>query len=141
MPKKHEEITLLGFDFGMRRIGIAIGNTITNEAKPLLTIAAQDGIPDWEEIKKIIKEWTIKELIVGMPYNLSGQFQEITFAARKFANRLHQKFKLPVHTIDERYTTKLARSKVTKKIGVDSIAACIILQSWLNQNNGYTHVT
>ncbi len=135
MPNIKKTQALLGFDFGMRRIGIAIGNTITNTAQPLLTIQAQDGIPNWDEIKDIIQQWAINAIVVGMPYNINGELQEITHAAKKFANRLKQKFKLPVHLIDERYTTKIAKTKKYKNKGVDSIAASILLQSWLNQVN------
>jgi putative holliday junction resolvase len=134
MPNNNTQ-TLLGFDFGMRRIGIAIGNTVTNTAQPLIIIQAQDGIPDWNEINNLINQWAITALVVGMPYNIDGEFQEITHAAKKFANRLKQKFKLPVHLIDERYTTKIAKSASRKDKGVDSIAASILLQSWLNEAN------
>jgi putative holliday junction resolvase len=127
--------TILGFDFGMSRIGVAIGDSLIKSAKPLTTLQATDGIPLWGEIEALVNKWDIRAMVVGMPYALDHSFQEITFAARKFSNRLKQKFKLPVHLIDESYTTKIARMKKrSKKIGIDSVAASVILQAWFNEN-------
>jgi putative holliday junction resolvase len=124
--------TLLGFDFGMKRIGIAIANSITQTARPLLTLHVNDGIPDWNEIESLIKTWNTKVLIVGMPYSIDNQYQEITYAARKFKNRLKQKFKLSTHEIEEQYTTKIARMEKKPGDDIDSVAASIILQAWLD---------
>lgn len=138
MPKSSRTInTVLGFDFGMKRIGVAIGQTITRSANPLLTLTALDGIPDWEEIEKLISVWQADALIVGLPYQLDGSEQHLTFAARKFSNRLKEKFKLPVFLVDERLTTMAAKSylKEQKRLvpkEIDKYAATLILESWLN---------
>ena len=138
MLNSKKTFTILGFDFGMSRIGIAIANSLIKNARPLTTIQATDGIPDWDEIKNLIIKWDIKALIVGMPYALDDSFQEITYAAKKFANRLQQKFKLPVHLVNETNTTKIARmDERSKKMGVDSLAASIILQAWLNESHSF----
>jgi putative holliday junction resolvase len=131
---KYPSQTYLGFDFGMSRIGLAIGNSISQRATPLKTITAQDGIPQWEVIQGLLKKWSIDAIIVGMPYTLNNTHQDTTFAAQKFANRLKQKFKLPIHTVDERFTTKIASQTKNPKHGIDSVAACIILQAWLDEN-------
>jgi len=129
--------TALGFDFGMKRIGVALGQTITNSAKALPIIKAQDGIPPWEQIEHIIKRWDINVLVVGLPLNLDGSEQEISLAARKFSRRLQNKFNCKVHLVDERYTTKAAKThphmKIKKDEPIDSYAAVIILESWLEQ--------
>ena len=102
-------MTFLGFDFGMKNIGVAIGQTISCTAQPLVVLKAQDGIPDWRAIQSLIDEWLPNALIVGLPYGLQLQEQSITFSARKFARRLKAAYHLPVHLVDERLTTKEAR--------------------------------
>ena len=137
MPKHTNPLIVLGFDFGMRRIGVAIGQTITTTARPLTVLDAKDGIPRWKEIGDLISTWQAEALIVGVPYNIDGSDQEISLAAKKFSRRLESKFKLPVHLIDERYSTKTAQSnpefKTNKNAAIDSYAAAIILDAWLQQ--------
>jgi putative Holliday junction resolvase len=139
MPDSDRQ-TFVAFDFGMKRIGIAVGQTITHTATPLTVIKAQDGIPLWPEINAIISEWSPHALIVGVPLNMDGTEQELTFCARRFANRLRERFGLPVHSVDERLTTREARLRHYAQGNrggglavVDSIAAQIILESWLSQ--------
>ncbi len=135
--------TYLGFDFGTKRIGVAVGQALTKTASPLKNLSAQDGVPDWQLIQKLIEQWRPQALIVGIPLNMDGSEQAITKRARRFANRLHERFKLPVHGIDERLTTVSARSelfdsggyKALKKQEIDSFAAKLILESWLNLEN------
>lgn len=133
--------TILGFDFGMKNIGIAIGQDLTGTANPLTAIKARDGIPDWELIGSLLREWQPTLLVVGLPLNMDGTEQEMTAAARRFGNRLHGRFGLPVEWQDERLTTYEAldqmgiRSKMDsrQRSDVDRISAQLILQSWLNQ--------
>lgn len=130
--------TVLAFDFGTNSIGCAVGQSITGTAQGLAAFKAQDGIPNWEEIEKIIKEWQPDQLIVGLPLNMDGSEQALTLRAKKFANRLHGRFGIPIALHDERLTTVEARSeiferggyKALKKGKVDSISACLILESW-----------
>jgi putative holliday junction resolvase len=129
--------TVLGFDFGMKRIGVAIGQTITRSANPLTTLFAVDGIPKWEEIENLISIWQADALIVGLPYQLDGSEQQLSYAAKKFANRLKAKFKLPVFLVDERLTTMAAKSYLKEiknyvQSEIDQYAAKFILESWLN---------
>lgn len=133
--------TILGFDFGMKNIGIAVGQELTGTANPLTAIKARDGIPDWDQIERLLQEWQPDLLVVGLPLNMDGTEQEMTAAARRFGNRLHGRFGLPVEWQDERLTTFEAldqmgiRSKMDsrQRSDVDQLSAQLILQSWLNQ--------
>lgn len=134
--------TVLGFDFGMKHIGVAVGQTITRTATPLTSLKAIDGIPNWDEIAKLISTWGAKALIVGIPLNMDGTDQPITAAAKKFSNRLHARYKLPVHPVDERLTTVEAKQQIFEAAGyraldknaIDSYSAKIILESWLRDH-------
>ena len=132
---------LIGFDFGMKYIGVATGQTLTGTATPLTTIRAQDGIPDWSEIEKLIQDWQATALIIGIPLNMDGSEQVMTFRAKKFANRLHEKFKLPIHLVDERLTSWEAKERLngknTSQTDLDKLnseAAAIIVEQWLRDN-------
>ncbi len=103
---------LIGFDFGMKRIGVAIGQTVTKTARALDTIHAKAGEPNWQAITKLINKWLPDALVVGIPLNMDGTDQPISHQARQFAHALRERFHLPVHEIDERLTTKDAREKV-----------------------------
>jgi putative holliday junction resolvase len=136
MDKTHQ--VLLGFDFGMRRIGVAVGQTITQSAQPLPVIYAKDGIPEWKQIADLIKTWQVDGLVVGMPLTMNNEEQLLSFASRKFANRLKEKYKLPVYFVDERFTTKEAKATFGQQkssgIEIDSYAAKLILESWLRDH-------
>ena len=128
---------VLGFDFGMKYIGIATGDLLTKTATPHTTILAKNGIPNWEIIGKIVKEWIPDMLIVGLPLNMNGSEQLITKHANKFANRLRIKYKLNVQMIDETLTTWEARNIVSSKNNfnkINAISAAIILEDWLRVN-------
>lgn len=128
-----------GFDFGYKRIGVAVGQSLTKSASPLATLAAKSGAPNWQELDAVIKKWRPAGLIVGLPTKIDGQEQYTTVAARKFAQSLAERFSLPVHMVDERLTTVAARTELYTQGGyrkiqqsqVDSIAACLILEQWL----------
>ncbi len=129
---------LMGFDFGMKRIGVAIGQTLTQSARPLDTLLAKDGVPQWTILEKLIRKWQPDALVVGIPLNMDGSDQPIAHRARAFAAMLHERFQLPVHEMDERLTTKAAREHLFAKGGykalqdgqVDRLAAQFILQNW-----------
>lgn len=131
--------TLLGFDFGTKRIGVAVGQTLTRTATPLLTLKATQGIPSWEKIGSLIREWQPDALVVGIPIQKPPNPQHITQLAQEFAKSLEQ-FGLPVHLMDERLTTKEARQqlfdkggyKALQKSAIDSFAAQLILETWLH---------
>ena len=131
-------ITALAFDFGTKSIGCAVGQSITGTAQALTAFKAQDGIPNWDEIEKCLKEWKPDVVVVGLPLNMDGTEQALTLRARKFANRLQGRFGINVQLQDERLTTTEARSEIfdrggfraLKKGKVDGISACLILESW-----------
>lgn len=129
---------LIGFDFGMRHIGVAVGQTVSQSATPQPILPAKDGIPCWKNITSLVMQWSASAFVVGEPCNMDGSDQEITFAARKFANCLREKFRLPVYLVDERLTTKAAitaqkKAGKTRKsmVATHSYAAKIILEDWL----------
>lgn len=140
MPDLSHIHTVLGFDFGMKKTGVAIGQTITKTARPLSIIAMKDGIPDWALIEALINTWKADALIVGIPLNMDRTEQPITHAARKFARRLAHRFKLPVFEMDERLSTIEAKSRLFEQGAkaeelrtADSVAAQVILEGWLNE--------
>ncbi|NRA52736.1 MAG: Holliday junction resolvase RuvX [Gammaproteobacteria bacterium] len=130
--------TMLAFDFGTKSIGVAIGQTITATASPLAAIKAQDGIPNWDLIEQLIKEWQPSQIIVGLPTNMDGTEQPMTLRARKFSQRIYARFKIPVVTHDERLTTAAAKERLFELGGykkltkgkIDSVSAVLILESW-----------
>jgi len=133
--------TILGFDFGLKNIGVAVGQELTNSANPLTVIKAREGIPNWDNIETLIQQWQPQLLVVGLPLNMDGTEQEMTKTARRFGNRLNGRFHIPVVWQDERLSTYEAleqlgiRDKMQAKhrSDVDRISAQLILQSWLNQ--------
>jgi putative Holliday junction resolvase len=132
--------SVLGFDYGKKRIGIATGQTITHSATPCKTIKQIQGNPDWIAIETEIQQWKPQALIVGMPYYTDGSENRMTAAARQFAYELKKRFKLPVIEIDEALSSQQAEEilkqdmKITKqnKQEVDKMAAAIIVQRWLD---------
>lgn len=130
--------TLLGFDFGTKRIGVAVGQELTGSARALETLNSPDGGPDWAGISRLIEQWQPAALVLGLPLNLDGSDHEITRLVRRFGNRLRGRYNLPVYTIDERLSSTeaellLAEKGRFDKADVDKVAAQVILQSWLEQ--------
>lgn len=131
--------TLLGFDYGSRRIGVAVGQRITRTASALTTLDAQDGQPDWHEIERLIATWQPDALVVGLPLTLDGSHSDTTRAAERFARRLHGRFQLPAYLHDERLSSHAAEhwsaersGKAASRDAFDQVAAQIILQDWLD---------
>ncbi len=124
--------TVLGFDFGTRRIGIAIGNTMIGQAKPLKVIDAVDNATRFGVIEKLIAEWGISRFVVGLPLHPDGAEHEMTARCRRFANQLHGRFSLPVTLVDERYSSAVIVAKRGEVI--DAQAASIILQQYFDDH-------
>lgn len=135
---------VLGFDYGARRIGVASGNRITQSAQPLPIAMVHAGTPDWARIDALVAEWRPDALVVGLPLTLDGGEQKITLAARRFADALGARSGLPVHLVDERHTSQEAARRFSAQraagaarrrdaANIDSLAAAVILESWLNQ--------
>lgn len=135
---------IMAFDFGINNIGIAIGQILTCTTQPLNVCKSKSGVPDWKNIEHTYNEWNPIKLIVGLPLKMNGNEQTITILSKKFAKQLQKKFNIPVDMHDERFSTVEARSKFLKysknnllkskkTYEINSIAAEIILKSWLSQ--------
>jgi len=137
-PPLHPAQTLLGFDFGSRRIGVAVGQRITGTASALTTLAARDGQPDWDQVSKLLETWQPQALVVGQPLQLDGSRSDITAAAERFARRLEGRYHLPVYLCDERLSSHAAEhwgdARGAPSGGLDAAAAQIILQDWLDSH-------
>lgn len=135
--------TVIGFDFGLKNIGIAVGQVITKTATPIATLVAQDGAPQWSQIQNIIDEWQPDLLLVGMPVHMDGSEHDITKAAKRFGNRLHGRFNIQVDWVDERLTSYEAEKQITDlkkashndKLSVDSLSAKLIVEQWFEQHH------
>lgn len=136
MPDPSPPLTVLAFDFGTRQIGTAIGQSLTGSASPLKVLQARDGQPQWQEVERLIAEWRPGLLLVGLPLNMDGSESDFCTRARKFARRLHGRTGLRVLLMDERLTTREAKSRGAPRDSyreqpIDDMAAQIILESWL----------
>ncbi|WP_110685587.1 Holliday junction resolvase RuvX [Salinicola aestuarinus] len=135
---------VLAFDYGTRRIGVAVGNEMLGSASGLEPLTARDGIPDWKVIERLLAEWGPDLLIVGLPIHDDGSESDMSVRARKFGNRLHGRFGKPVEMFDERGTTRAAKAIAKaeghrgnyRDHGVDGIAAQLILEHWFARDIG-----
>jgi len=143
MPDQSSHQTLLAFDFGLRQIGVACGQTLTRAAKGLCIVKASDGIPNWDNLRALIDEWKPDLLLVGLPLNMDGSESDLSHLARKFARRLQGRFNLETLMVDERLTSHDIKSSIreqdlsskgshTDLSKIDHLAAALILQSWLD---------
>ncbi|HEX3846420.1 MAG TPA: Holliday junction resolvase RuvX [Steroidobacteraceae bacterium] len=133
---------VVAFDFGLRRIGVASGNTLTRSATPLSAIAASAGVPRWQDIDKLLAELKPALAVVGLPYNVDGSESSSSTVARKFAAELARRYRLEIALVDERYSSREAEARLkaaraagamrrrVAKADVDAAAACIILDRW-----------
>jgi putative holliday junction resolvase len=128
-PLALSSLSFLAFDFGLKRVGVASGNTLLRSATPLGTVA-ETGERRFEAIGKLIAQWRPDALVVGVPCHPDGAPHENTARAQRFARQLHGRFALTVHEVDERYTTTQARAAGAKDL--DAAAAAIILEQFLN---------
>lgn len=133
---------VLGFDFGRKRIGTAVGQNVTGQATALANLPNHRGAIDWRAIEGLLREWQPDALIVGLPLGLDGGEQPLSLAARRFARRLHGRFRLPVHLIDERFTTRAAEALLRESTPLrrsqrlprlDAVAAKLLVETWLSE--------
>jgi len=131
--------TWLGFDFGVKRLGIAVGQAVTRSASPLTTLSVRRGGPDWEVIGSMISSWQPSGLIVGLPFNMDDSEAEAAPAARRFARQLEGRFRLPVYLVDERLTSVEAERSLARHNrrpgAIDAYAAKLILETWLSEQH------
>ena len=127
-PPAPRPLSFLSFDFGARRVGVACGNTLLRSASPLQTVAAL-GDARFEAIGRLVREWQPDALVVGVPFHPDGASYDNTQRARRFARQLQGRFRLPVHEVDERYTTTEALA--AGAADADAAAAALILDQFL----------
>ena len=120
---------VLAFDFGLKHIGVAVGQTITHSANPLTTLRALDGKPDWSELQALVDEWRPIHLLVGLPLNMDDSESEMSQRARGFANRLAAKSGIEVAMVDERLTSFATRDSDQSH----AAAAALIAEGWLSR--------
>ncbi|MDT8879041.1 Holliday junction resolvase RuvX [Halomonas saccharevitans] len=135
---------ILAFDFGTRRIGVAVGNELLGSARELPPLPARDGIPDWAEVARLVDEWRPDLFVVGLPLNMDDSESVMSTRARKFGKRLYGRFGVPCEMVDERGSTREAKA-IAREVGhggnyrkesVDGIAAVLILEGWFARAEG-----
>lgn len=132
---------VMAFDFGTRRIGVAVGQELLGTGQPVALIPARDGIPDWQQIESLLQEWRPDVVVVGLPLNMDDTENEMCARARKFGKRLHGRYHVPVEMVDERLTSFEAKGDVMAaggsrdfgRHGVDDRAAVLILETFFTQ--------
>ncbi|MBU2005564.1 MAG: Holliday junction resolvase RuvX [Gammaproteobacteria bacterium] len=137
-------ITVLGFDYGKARIGVAVANTLAGVATPQSTISARDGVPDWNAITRCLQEWKPARLVVGMPRKLDGSDSAMQEPIERFIRQLEGRYALPVDVVSEQLSSREAeqrlklarqagRKRKVRKEEIDQVAAAIILESWMQE--------
>ena len=132
---------VMAFDFGTRRIGVAVGQELLGSGQPVALIPASDGIPDWQQIESLLEEWHPDLVVVGLPLNMDDTENDMCARARKFGKRLHGRYHVPVEMVDERLTSFEAKGEVMAaggsrdfgRHGVDDRAAVLILETFFQQ--------
>lgn len=138
------ERLILAFDFGTRRIGVAVGNELIHSARELEPLPARDGIPDWTQVTRLVEEWRPDLFVVGLPINMDGSESEMSTRARKFGKRLYGRYGKPCELVDERGSTREAKAIAReqghrgnyREEGIDGLAAVLILEGWFAGREG-----
>lgn len=148
MPESSRPKIVLAFDFGLRRIGVACGDTLSRGASALQAIPVRAGDPHWEAISALMRDWQPTVAVVGLPYNVDGSDSGMTLAARAFAAELAARYGLEVVLVDERYSSLEAEARLKSaresglrrrrvaKSDIDAAAACVILERWFTEKTG-----
>ncbi|MEO8669907.1 MAG: Holliday junction resolvase RuvX [Tahibacter sp.] len=138
-------MNVIGFDYGSKLIGVAVGNRITRNARPIGILHNTQNGPEWNILEGWLKEWQPEVLVVGLPLTLDGAEQAASRAARNFAELLQRRYSLPVHAVDERmssqeaarrFAARRASGQARRKQGasIDAVAAEVITETWLAEN-------
>lgn len=130
--------TLLGFDYGTRKIGVAVGQTLTGTATALVTLRHRGNKPDWAGIERLVRTWEPAAAVLGLPFNMDDTEEQWAGQVRRFARQLHGRFGLQVHLVDERLTSRAARAELSLEANprderIDATAARLILETWLSE--------
>ena len=140
MPSKadsvmNQAITVMAFDYGLKRVGVAVGNSMTKVGQPLKTIAASNADALFQEILALVKEWQPQLLVVGRPVHPDGAEHEMTAKATRFGNQLHGRLNLPVTWVDERYTSAILESDLKMRDNLDAHSAALILEQYFAEKS------
>lgn len=127
-------ITLLAFDYGLKQTGVAVGSSLLRSAEPLATVRAE-GDARFEPIARLVAEWQPAALVVGVPRHPDGAPHENTQRAQRFARQLHGRFRLPVHEVDERYSTTEVLAGGAAGPATDARAAAVLLQQYFDEQD------
>ena len=146
MPDLSAPQMIMAFDFGTQKMGMAVGQSLIESANPLALFPMKDGIPNWDELLKILKQYQPTLFLVGLPLNMDDTESELSTRARKFARRLRHQTNIETLMVDERLTTREARDELDsyqaqgrgKKLSADSIAAALFIESWYRNPEGLT---
>jgi putative holliday junction resolvase len=125
-------VTVLAFDFGLRNIGVATGQAITHTASEIATVRARDGVPDWNAVDALVRQWRPDALLVGLPLNMDDTESEMSTRAKSFAKKLRLRYRLTVNLVDERLTSFEARGISDDLDAQHAIAARLIAETYLN---------
>jgi putative Holliday junction resolvase len=125
-------VTVLAFDFGLRNIGVATGQAITRTASEIATVRARDGVPDWNTVDALVRQWEPDALLVGLPLNMDDTESEMSTRAKSFARKLRSRYRLTVELVDERLTSFEARGISDEIDTQHAIAARLIAETYLN---------
>lgn len=144
MPETTQAQNIMAFDFGTKKMGMAVGQALIESATPLALFPMKDGIPQWENLLKIIKQHQPQLFLVGLPLNMDDSESELSTRARKFAKRLRHQSNIRTLMVDERLTTREARDELDhyqaqgrgKKLAADSLAAALLIESWYREPHG-----
>jgi putative Holliday junction resolvase len=136
MPKEiTQPITVMAFDYGTRRVGVAVGNSVTQVGQALKTIAALNTDVLFQNIELLVKEWQPDQLVVGRPVHPDGTEHEMTAKASRFGNQLHGRLKLPVNWVDERYTSAILENDPKMRDNLDAQSAALILEQYFMERS------
>ncbi|MGC3818679.1 Holliday junction resolvase RuvX [Acinetobacter sp. G11] len=146
MPDLSQPHMIMAFDFGTQKMGMAVGQSLIESANPLTLFPMKDGIPNWDALLKIIKQYQPTLFLVGLPLNMDDTESELSARSRKFARRLRHQTNIETLMVDERLTTREARDELDqyqsqgrgKKLAADSIAAALFIESWYRNPVGLT---
>lgn len=141
-----ESKSIMSFDFGTQKMGMAVGQALIESATPLALFPMRDGIPNWDELLKIVKQHQPQLFLVGLPLNMDDSESELSARARKFARRLRHQTNIETWMVDERLTTREARESLdryqsqgqAKRLSADSLAAAILIENWYQHPQGIT---
>ena len=130
-----DQVVVLGFDYGERRIGVAVGQTLTGSANPLDVVKVRNHRPDWKRIEELVRRYEPDALVLGLPQHADGSAHKLSPRIHRFERQLRERFRLPVYLIDERLSSYEAAQRCDENVassGLDAVAAQVILETWLH---------